>query len=151
MSIGHGEDGREFFQFLAFRWDVTRAQQIARTLPTRRIDPRPWFALLGVISVDEDHLAHADLERPLILASIREFDGAVLIIDGWHRLARAQRDAVTDVPAVLLDQDQEFEVRVFGGDKPQHAQSPPHPLRRRSALSRCHRPGPYGGQHDRKA
>lgn len=34
----------EFFQFLAFRWDVTRAQCIARELPVQKMDPRPWFS-----------------------------------------------------------------------------------------------------------
>jgi nitrogen fixation protein len=57
----------------------------------------------GTIGLDENHIPRADLQRPLILARIREAGGAVLIIDGWHRLARAQRDGVADVPAVLLD------------------------------------------------
>ncbi|MFE2181099.1 hypothetical protein [Streptomyces sp. NPDC059455] len=112
------DEGGEYFQFLAFRWDVTKAQQIARTLPICRLDPQPWFRLLGAIRLNENHVPQADLERPLILVRIREADGATLIIDGWHRLARAQREGVKDLPAVLLDENQELEVRIFGGVNP---------------------------------
>lgn len=112
----NADGGAEYFQFLAFRWDVTKAQQVARTVPVRRLDPQPWYRLLSAIRLDEDHIPHADLERPLILVRIREAGGTALIIDGWHRLARARRDGATDLPAVLLDEDQEFEVRIFGGE-----------------------------------
>ncbi|WP_413116211.1 hypothetical protein ACK1X7_36875 [Streptomyces sp. CY1] len=115
---GDDDEGGEYFQFLAFRWDVTKAHQIARTLPIRRLDAEPWFGLLGAIRLNERHVLYADLERPLILVRIREADGAALIIDGWHRLARAQREGVKDLPAVLLDENQELEVRIFGGVKP---------------------------------
>jgi hypothetical protein len=109
---------REVFQFLSYRWDVTHAQQIAADLPVGSFDPQPWFGWLGAIGLDEAHIPVVDLTRPIIAVRIREADGAVMIIDGWHRLARAQRDGVTELPAVLLDEDQEYEVRIFGGDKP---------------------------------
>ncbi|MEU0924541.1 hypothetical protein [Streptomyces malaysiensis] len=115
---GDDDGGGEFFQFLAFRWNVTKAQQIARTLPIRRLDPEPWFGLLGAIQLNESHVPYADLERPQILVRIREADGAALIVDGWHPLARAQREGLKDLPAVLLDENQKLEVRIFGGVKP---------------------------------
>jgi hypothetical protein len=37
--------------------------------------------------------------------------------DGWHRLAKAKREGVTELPVIVLDEDQEFEVRIYGGDK----------------------------------
>lgn len=109
---------REYFEFLGFIWDITKAQEIAGKLPVRRVDPQPWFQLLGAIGLNEAHIPHVDLQRPLILAPIREAGGAVLIIDGWHRLARSRREGLLDVPAVLLDEKQEFEARVLGGRKP---------------------------------
>jgi hypothetical protein len=36
--------------------------------------------------------------------------------DGWHRLAKAQRDGVTELSVAVLNEDQERNVRVFGGD-----------------------------------
>lgn len=40
-----------------------------------------------------------------------------MIIDGWHRIARAQREDISELPVVLLNEDQEYEVRLFGGTK----------------------------------
>jgi hypothetical protein len=110
---------REEFQFLAYRWDVTKARQIAATLPVRRFSAEPWFGWLGLIRVDEEHLQEADLNRPLLMARIRELNGSALIIDGWHRLAKASRNDVTELPVIVLDEIQEYEVRIWGGDKGQ--------------------------------
>jgi hypothetical protein len=104
----------EYFHFLTYRWDITRAKAVAADLPVERFDPRPYFTWLGAVRIDEDHLAQADLSEPLILARVTELGGAMLI-DGWHRLARALRDGVTDLPCVVLDAEQERRVRVFGG------------------------------------
>lgn len=108
---------RGVFQFLAYRWDVTAAQQIAAELPVYRFDPQPWFGWLGAIGLNEDHVSTVDLERPLIMVRLREVGGGAMLIDGWHRLARAQREGVTGLPVVVLDEDQEYQVRIFGGDK----------------------------------
>jgi nitrogen fixation protein len=107
----------EVFQFLTYRWDITKAWKIADGLPVRRFDARPWFGWLGLIQIDEDHLASADLERPILVVKVRELGGAALIVDGWHRLARAQREGVAELPVVVLDEDQEYQVRIWGGDK----------------------------------
>lgn len=107
----------EWFHFLSYSWNVTAAQQIAADLPVHRFDPRSWFGWLGAIALDEEHIATADLERPIIVVRIAEANGAPLIIDGWHRIARARRDDITELPVVVLDEDQERQVRIFGGDK----------------------------------
>jgi ParB-like chromosome segregation protein Spo0J len=54
----------------------------------------------------------SDLERPVLVVKIRELGGAALIVDGWHRLAKAQRDGVAELPVVVLDEDQEYQVRI---------------------------------------
>ncbi|GAA4100938.1 ParB N-terminal domain-containing protein [Actinomadura miaoliensis] len=109
---------REFFQFLAYRWDVTKAQQIAATLPVHRFDPQPWFGWLNAVALNEEHISTVDLDRPIIAVRLREAEGNAMIIDGWHRIARAQREGVTALPIVVLSEDQEYQVRIFGGDKP---------------------------------
>jgi nitrogen fixation protein len=108
---------REVFQFLTWRWDVSKAQQIAADLPVRSFDPQPWFGYLSTVALNEDHIPTVNLERPIIAVQLREANGAAFIIDGWHRLARAQRDGVTKLPIVVLDEDQEYQVRICGGDK----------------------------------
>ncbi len=109
----------EYFQFLLYRWDVTKAQQIAANLPVHRFNAQPWFGWLGLIRVDDDHVRTADLDQPLLVVKIRELGGSALIIDGWHRLARAKLDGVAELPVIVLDEDQEHEARIFGGDKGQ--------------------------------
>jgi hypothetical protein len=109
--------GREEFQFLAYRWDIIRAWEIADGLPVRTFNAEPWFGWLGLIQIDEHHLTSADLGRPILMVKIGELDGSVLIVDGWHRLAKAQRDGVTELPVIVLDEDQEYDARVWGGDK----------------------------------
>jgi hypothetical protein len=37
--------------------------------------------------------------------------------DGWHRLAKARDNSVTDLPVIVLDEQQEYQVRIWGGDK----------------------------------
>jgi len=37
--------------------------------------------------------------------------------DGWHRLAKARHHGVTDLPVIVLDEQQEYQVRIWGGDK----------------------------------
>lgn len=107
----------EFFDFFTYRWDVTRAWQIAASLPAGEFNAEPWFGWLGLIQIEEDHLASADLGKPILIVKIRELNSSPLIVDGWHRLARAQRDGVTRLPVVVLNEDQEYAVRVFGGEK----------------------------------
>lgn len=107
----------EWFQFLAYRWDVTAARQIAADLPIHRFDPTSWFGWLGAIVLDEDHVAAVDLTRPVIAARLAAADGAPMIIDGWDRVARAEKEGIAELPIVVLDEDQERRVRIFGGDK----------------------------------
>lgn len=111
-------DNSEYFQFLSYRWNVTKAQEIARDLPTGKLGVGDWSKHLGIIALDDDHLDSVDLRRPLILVRIADVGGLVLLIDGWHRLARAVRDGIDELPFHLLDEDQEYTVRVFGGSKP---------------------------------
>lgn len=108
---------REIFQFLTYRWDVTKAWQIAASLPVHHFNAKPWFGWLGLIRVDHNHLHNADLDRPLLVVKVRELGGSALIIDGWHRLAAARHKGITKLPVIVLDEQQEYQVRIWGGDK----------------------------------
>jgi len=40
---------------------------------------------LGLIQIDEEHLASADLERPILVVKIRELGRSPLVVDGYAR------------------------------------------------------------------
>jgi hypothetical protein len=102
---------------MAYAWDVTAALQRAETLPVQRLDAAPLFPWLSVIGIDAVHAAEVDLDRPILVARVADMDGVSLVIDGWHRLFRARLEGLTHLPCHVLDERQEFEIRVFGGRK----------------------------------
>ncbi|NEB75992.1 hypothetical protein G3I40_12280 [Streptomyces sp. SID14478] len=131
--------GREVFQFLAYRWDVTAALDIAATLPVRRTATAPLAAALPLIRIDPGHAATADLRRPLLLVTVAELDHTQFLVDGWHRLFRAVREGHEHLPCHVLNAHQELQVRLCGGSKaaalrtPQKDGAPARPERRRRA------------------
>lgn len=91
-----------------FNWHITRA--------TEWIEENPELVELSVVQVgepgpmadspnlDEDFLPQADLTRPLIMVRMRpEF---FRLIDGNHRVAKARRSDVNELPAYYLTQEQ---------------------------------------------
>lgn len=120
-SARPGRNEARWFQFLAYRWDVDLARQLAATRDVATFDPRPWFGWLDAVRID-DPVEPAAWERPVIVVRIGDARNSPMIIDGWHRIARARDDGSTSLPVVVLDADDEFRVRIFGGDK-----APPPP------------------------
>ena len=73
--------------------------------PEPRFDLRP----LDVLADPEAHASHArriaeaDLALPLLVHAHQE---RLVVLDGLHRLARAQRDGVTSLPAKRVTREQ---------------------------------------------
>ncbi|GAA4102295.1 hypothetical protein [Nonomuraea soli] len=108
----------EWFQILAWRWDITTAKQFAQgRVPRGRLDPAAWKGMLGLIAINIEHAARVDLSEPLIAAPVP--NGGLLIIDGWHRLHKALNTGVTELFAVVLTAEEERACRIFGGE-PHH-------------------------------
>ncbi|MEU4574625.1 hypothetical protein [Nonomuraea sp. NPDC023979] len=106
---------REFFQMLAWRWDVTAAKEFARGRETEgRINPREWAGMLHLVAIDTEHAARVDMSEPLIVITVP--DSGMLIIDGWHRLYKALDTGVPELAAVILTADEELACRIFGGE-----------------------------------
>ncbi|MFF4778991.1 hypothetical protein ACFY05_39825 [Microtetraspora fusca] len=111
-----GQGGVEAFHFLAWSWNVTTANTYAEGRPTTgRLDPRKWSGYLGAIRIDEAHVGEVDLSVPLIAVPIP--NAGPFVIDGWHRIARALREGVTDLRVVVLTAEEEYACRIYGGDK----------------------------------
>ena len=100
--------GDETLGGFPFNWNVTRASEwIKANLDQVELSvvqvgqPAP---LADSSSMDEDFLPHADLTKPLIMVRMRpEF---FRLIDGNHRVAKARRSSVEELPAYYLTQEQ---------------------------------------------
>lgn len=54
--------------------------------------------------IDLDYARTTDLARPLLLIPFGESE--ILLIDGWHRLARAVLEGVEELPMYLLTEEE---------------------------------------------
>lgn len=105
----------EFFQMLAWRWDVTTAKKLAHGRAAEgRINPREWSGMLHLVAIDTEHAAQVDMTEPLIVITVP--DSGMLIIDGWHRLYQALDTGVPELLAVILTAEEELACRIFGGE-----------------------------------
>ncbi|MEU9305728.1 hypothetical protein [Streptomyces sp. NPDC048269] len=76
----------------------------------------PLYPWLPIIRVDEKHAAHVDLTEPVLVACVADI-GTTMLIDGWHRLYRAQTEGLTHLPCRVIDEERELQARVLGGRK----------------------------------
>lgn len=125
---------RDEFTFLTHTWDVTAAVALADGLEARSFVVASAAHLLPLIRVDREYAAGADLSVPLVVVPFRLAPGQVspLVIDGWHRLWRAQAEGVSHLPCKVLTQAQEKQVRLEGGSRGR----PDARAARRAALAR---------------
>ncbi|WP_157254888.1 ParB N-terminal domain-containing protein [Nonomuraea typhae] len=108
----------EFFQMMAWRWDITIAKKLTEgRAPEGRIEPREWAGMLQLVSINREHAAQTDVSVPLIVATVP--NGGMLIIDGWHRLYKALTTGVSELSAVVLTAEEELACRMHGGEKGQ--------------------------------
>ncbi len=114
---------RETFSILGMSFDVDLGNQLAENLPLGNLPVDAWKSWLSAktstgfkpgIYTNEDHLDNVDLEKPLLLALVKFPSGTTspMIIDGWHRLARALRDDVDSLPARMLSPEDSRRVRI---------------------------------------
>lgn len=107
----------EHFQFMHYSWDVTAAAERAAGLPVGTFEVASCRSVLPFVHVDQEHAATADLEVPLLAVWVKGMDGMLLVIDGWHRLARAVKEGRAELPCRVLSEEDEFAVRLTGGRK----------------------------------
>lgn len=105
----------QFFDFGVYEYDIDAAERILAETP-REPMPAPASALggflrLGIVNVDPVHVRTVDVTKPLIAAVLTEMDGTALIIDGWHRVARAIDDQVAQLQVLVLTAEETEQVR----------------------------------------
>ncbi|MFD8529473.1 hypothetical protein ACFV0L_18835 [Streptosporangium canum] len=106
---------REVFHFGPYAWNITAAERVVEGREPDCITVERAAALLFLVYIDEAHAATVDLTKPLILAPFA--DTGNIPIDGWHRIWKAQREGVETLPACALTPEEEYRVRIHGGDK----------------------------------
>jgi hypothetical protein len=86
-------------------------------------DPRVWKQFLSTvdgstyglgIGINVEHSKTVDLEKPLILAIVTFPSGtkSPFVLDGWHRIAKACREGVEELPLHLLSASELKAVKV---------------------------------------
>lgn len=113
---GTDPDDVDTFSLLGWVWDVTAATELAAGLPAQSLELESAAGMLSMIYVDEEHAKTVDLAEPVIVVRCPEA-GSTFLIDGWHRVHRALAEGRTDLPCKVLDPDQEYQVRLYGGRK----------------------------------
>lgn len=98
------EEGEEVYTNGIFEFNVTRllvfVQDHAAQFPVERVDLSELPDYGESPNLDEATVRLADLTRPIMLAEISP--GRYNIIDGNHRLAKARRAGVVELPAHRL-------------------------------------------------
>ncbi|MFD0659700.1 hypothetical protein [Thermocatellispora tengchongensis] len=70
---------------------------------------------LAFVRIDKAHAATVDLTKPLIIAPIEDLGH--MPIDGFHRIWKARREGIETLTARLLTSEEEYQIRIHGGDK----------------------------------
>jgi hypothetical protein len=104
----------ERFHFLTAEWDVAKAWGIvAAWSKHQRYRRRRICSIVNaptaLIAINQDIVAVADLSLPL-LAVVEQ--GSLFVIDGWHRIAKAQKEGVTTLPAFVFLDHENKKIRV---------------------------------------
>lgn len=120
-----------YFRFISGTWDVRRARQLAEATfhDQVTVNPSLWMRQLGgFINIDPKRVAAIDLEKspPILIAGMpdsvqghrdwakayREDDWTHMVIDGWHRMAKAAELGIPFLPAIMLTPEESYEIRV---------------------------------------
>jgi len=91
---------KQDFIFGAMVFDVDKGLKAKAKEDTIDVDPG-WSRF---IRVDKDHVDQTDLENPVLVATVfLEEKYYSILIDGHHRMAKAVKEKVKELPAMVLD------------------------------------------------
>ena len=93
-------------------YDIAKAKEIIKAA-TRPVEMRPLGQFKGMyyeaVKIDWDKAEKTDITIPAIVAT--EEGGTPVLIDGWHRYAKCLRTRQTEIPAVVLTEEETKKVR----------------------------------------
>jgi hypothetical protein len=121
----------QWFRFGGWIFDIDRAQALLaeRSREPKPLPVMPWVRQFGLDLLDEpsrvpivgvgpefnrEYAMTTDLTQPLIVATLHlpGSGNSSLLIDGTHRLYRAHREHVAELPAYVLDVNESLVIRL---------------------------------------
>src|SRR3954470_826201 len=101
----------EQFTFAGRHYDLAKAKDLIKATP-RPIELKPLSTFKSMyyeaVKIDWDKAEKTDTAIPVIVATE---DGTPVLVDGWHRYAKALRTRLTEIPAVVLTEDETKAIR----------------------------------------
>ena len=102
----------EQFMFAGKRYDLAKAKELIKATP-RPVENKPLLtfktAYYEGVKIDWEKAEKTDPAIPAIAAT--EEGGKLLLIDGWHRYAKALRTRLTEIPVVVLTEEETKSIR----------------------------------------
>jgi hypothetical protein len=97
----------EQFIFGGRHYDLAKAKDLIKAA-VRPVEAKPLSLFKAMyyetVKIDWDKAEKTDPAVPVIVAT--EEGGKLLLIDGWHRYAKALRMRLTEIPAVTLTEEE---------------------------------------------
>jgi len=133
MEHQHQREGQpaQWFRFGLWLFDIDRAQALLAERPRepQPLSVMPWVRQFGLDLLDEpervpivgvepdfnrEYAMTTDLTQPLIVATLHlpGSGNSALLIDGTHRLYRAFREDVAELPAYVLNVAESLAIRL---------------------------------------
>jgi hypothetical protein len=104
-------DEHETFEFFGFAWNVAAARRIlaAKLRPSHPIEVPDLKGIMRMMDIKPDKITKANLTVPLIVVKAGNW---WLPIDGWHRIARAIKEGMGELPSVRLTNEEQKRIRM---------------------------------------
>lgn len=101
----------EQFIYAGKHYDLAKAKELIKATP-RAVEKRPLTQFKSMyyeaVKIDWDKAEKTDFDIPVIVGTE---DGKSILLDGWHRYAKALRARLTEVPAIVLTEDETKSIR----------------------------------------
>src|SRR3954454_9061804 len=89
------------------RYDLAKAKELIKATP-RAVEKKPLSQFKAMyyegVKIDWDKAEKTDPQIPGIVAT--EAEGKQVLIDGWHRYAKGLRTRLTELPVVVLTEEE---------------------------------------------
>jgi hypothetical protein len=112
-DVSWAQGGTDTFTLMGQEFDLQKARDLImkKARPVVDVSIADFEGLSGLVSVDAGRVESnidIDLKHPLILVP---GERGRMLIDGWHRVARAGSEGLKTLPAVLLDESEAAAIR----------------------------------------